>query len=486
MRTRNYRLLAASTVLVSSWATAQLDPLTTMVNPEQLREDLEVVRRSVEQVHPDPYRYQPVEQLGMRFDSVAASIREPMTAEDFMRAVRPLFHAIGSAETRLLPSAALQQAYAHQVKLIPFTVAVINGRLYVDEELKGFRSLPTAAELLKVNGRSGAEILALLRKAQVPEGADTTLLDRRIEQDFPLMYRRSVEAADRFVVEYRDLSGATGQREIFALTKDEMRQSRRPKGLQVQPWRLEAIPATRTAWLTLSTFNAAALLEQRINPERFLSDVLGALRKSEAATLVIDVRGAGGEDPGMAEAVFSLIAQQPFRVLKSMYVRSGRVPDSYRYAEPAPEFFASAEGAYMPEHNGRRVLKADDPRLEKLEPAATAFQGKVYVVCNGSTTGAAAAFVMMAKRTGRARTVGEETGSNAASFCGGRKMHFTLPNTGCVLHVPMTCFVPEGTPSGPLDRGEMPTYGVPPRVQDLAQGRDTVREALLNLVAEMQ
>ncbi|MBP8823958.1 MAG: hypothetical protein KBH07_09960 [Flavobacteriales bacterium] len=478
--------LIAGAMCIATWAGAQLDPLRAMYGPEQLREDLEVVRRSVQQVHPDPYRYLAEEQLGMRFDSAAAVLREPMTAEAFMRAVLPALRAIGDAGTRLDPSTALQQAYAHTVPMIPFTVSVINGRLYVDEELKGFRSLPTACELLGINGRTAAELLALLRGGQVPEGGDTTLLDRGIERDFPLLYRRHVEAADRFEVQYRGLEGATGMREVFALTKDEMARSHRGKGIRMQPWRLEELAASHTAWLTLRTFEPAELEEQRINPERFLSDVLNALRKAGTSTLVIDVRGAQGNDPGMAEQVFGLIAQQPYRVLKSMYVRSGKVPDSYRYAEPAPGFFASAEGAYMPEHDGRRVLKADDPRLDKLKPSEHAFQGKVYVVCNGMTTGAAAAFAMMAKRTGRGRTVGEETGSNAAAFCGGRILQFTLPNTGCVLHVPMVCFVPEGNPGGPADRGELPTYPVPQRAEDLAQGRDTVREALLNLLAETQ
>ncbi len=478
-------VLAAGALSMAMWAGAQGDPLSTSYLPESLREDLQVVRRSVEQAHPDPYRYKPKEEMAMLFDSVAASIREPMTADRFIQAVLPVLKAMGDAATGLRPSAAVQQAYAHTVPLVPFTVAVIQGRLYVDQELKGFRSLPTACELLRINGRTAAEVLALLRGAQVPEGADTTLLDRRIEQDFPLLYHRHVEAAKRFEVEFRSMDGVVGTREIFALTRDEMQQTHRPKGVGLAPWRLEEVAGTRTAWLTLATFNAEELLERRINPERFLSDALLALRKREVTTLVIDVRGASGIDPGMAEQVFAMVATQPYRVLKSMYVRSGIIPDSYRYADPAPDFFASAEGAYLPEHDGRRVLKADDPRLEKLQPAKEAFQGKVYVVGDGLTTGAAAAFVMLAKRSGRARTVGEETGSNATSFCGGRTMQFTLPNTACVLELPLTCFVPEGTPSGPADHGERPMYAVPQRAEDLAQGRDTVREALLLLIKEM-
>jgi hypothetical protein len=65
-------------------------------------------------------------------------------------------------------------------------------------------------------------------------------------------------------------------------------------------------------------------------------------------------------------------------------------------------------------------------------------------------------------------------------------MTVTLPNSGCVLQVPLTCFVPEGKPTGPRDRGEMPASRVSERADDLAQGKDTVREALLYLIGEMQ
>lgn len=479
-------ILIVGAALAMLGACAQENALTKVSSPEALREDLAIIRQTLEQAHPDPYRYRSKAELDQLFDGIGDSFTVPITAEDFMQLTLPAFRAIGDAGTILSPPPALQDIYDHSEPLIPISVAVIGGRLYLDEELKGFRSLPTACELVKINGRSAAKVLGKLRNAQIPEGADTTLLDRRIERNFPEMYRRYVEDAEKFVITYRTADGATDERELFALTKDQMRQTYRPKGYDLQPWRLEEFPATNSAWLTMGTMDPSELERQRISPERFLSSVLDALNKRKTSTLVIDMRGATGQDLGLAEQVFSIIGQEPYRVVKSMSIRSGRVPDSYRYATPTPEFFASVGGMYMPEAKGRRELKVDDPRLQPIKPLSRAFQGKVYVVSDGLTTGAAAAFVMMAKRSGRARTVGEELGSNATSFCGGRFLEITLPRSGCVLHVPLTRYVPDGTPSGPADRGELPNYRVPQRALDLAQGKDTVRDALLNLIAEMQ
>lgn len=465
---------------------AQEDPQAKVNYPEDLREDFSIIRQTVEQAHPDPYRYHTKVELDRLFDHVASSFTGPLTAEGFISATLPVFQAIGDAGNLLAPPVPLADAYEHSAPLIPFSVAVIDDRLFLDEEMKGFRSLPSGCELLRINDLSATDLLAKLRGAQVPEGADTTLLDRRIERDFPVMYMRFVEPGGKFDITYRTSDGTTGEKEVFALTKDQMRQMYTPKGHDLQPWRMEELPGIRTAWLTMGTLDRDELQRQRITPERFLNNAMEALRKGNVSTLVIDVRGAGGNDPGLAEQVYALIAKAPYRVVKSVSIRSGRVPDSYRYAAPAPEFFASVGDMFLPELKGRRELRPDDPRLMSVQPVSKAFQGKVYVVCDGLTTGAGAAFVMMAKRSGRASTVGEETGSNAASFCGGQVLEVTLPRTGCVLHVPLRRFVPDGSPEGPADKGELPKHRVSQRPDALAKGTDRVREGLVQLITEMQ
>src|SRR5690606_26971774 len=125
------------------------------------------------------------------------------------------------------------------------------------------------------------------------------------------LYRRHVERAGKFTIRFRTADGTEGEHELFALSKDEMRQSYRPKGYALQPWRLEEFPPIGTAWLTMNTMEPGDLDAARIVPEKFLSSVLNALNKGKASTLVIDVRGANGHDLGIAEQVFSIIGLQP-------------------------------------------------------------------------------------------------------------------------------------------------------------------------------
>lgn len=454
--------------------------------PEELRQDLELVRSTVHQSHPDPYRYHTRPELDRAFDELSASLAQPMTSEQFVAAFTPVLRLMGDAHTELGPPAPLMEAYRHSEPLLPLKVAVIDDGLYVDEELKGFRSVPSGSRITAVNGHAAGDILRTLRGSLLADGTDSGLIDRRVEQEFPVLYRRLVERADAFTLAFTAPDGQARTEQLFALSGDEIERSYVPKGLDLRKWRMEAMPEINTAWLTLTTLDNEALAKDGIASARFLESVRDELTKNGTTTLVIDVRGAGGVDLGMAEQVFALIAQRPFRVIQNMTVRSAQAPDSYRYAAPAEEFYAAVGGSYLPDPNGRMTLRPDDPRLEEVRNDAKAYGGKVYVVCDGLTREAGAAFVMLAKRTGRARVVGEETGSNALSFCAGKELEITLPRTHCVLRVPLTRFVPEGAVTGPVDRGEQPDHVVTQRPWGLTKGRDTVREALLEVVRELR
>jgi hypothetical protein len=87
---------------------------------------------------------------------------------------------------------------------------------------------------------------------------------------------------------------------------------------------------------------------------------------------------------------------------------------------------------------------------------------------------------------GRGRVFGVEVGSNAFSFTGGRELVTTLPSSGLELKMALVRYVPEGMPSGPLVHGERPHHEVEQQAWGIAKGRDTLREALLEVIRELR
>ena len=202
--------------------------------------------------------------------------------------------------------------------------------------------------------------------------------------------------------------------------------------------------------------------------------------------MVIDLRGAGGRDMAMAGLVHSAIAKAPFKVLDELVVRSIAPPQARASHIIPEEFYASTHARWSTAVQGSYRLPVNDERLAEQGPMPNAFQGKVYLVCDGRTRDAAAVLAMLAGRTQRARTIGEELGSNAFGFSGGPEWLVTAPNSGLRFHIPLLKYVPAGRGEGPVDRGEQPDHEVYRSSDGLVRGKDSIRAALLEMIRELR
>lgn len=473
--------------VLASALLAQRMPQGHTFYPELLHEDLEALREVVHHTHPDPYRYVSRAELDRLFDAVRDSIRTPMSAQGFTAAIMPIFHSIGCAHTYASQTEAALSEELRSARLIPLKVRVIDGGLFVESEPKGFRSIPLGSRIHGINDLTARQVLDRMSDHLVTDGRDTHYRDHLVEQDFPLLYHRFVEPfAGSFKVRFEAPDGALGERIIMGMTMQEIADSQRALRMPLPLWRSNVYEDLGAMWVTLSTLDADTLAKAGFKPEQFLADLLKVLKRDQVKVLVLDIRGAGGRELAMAEMVFGMIAKEPYRVVRSMAVRSNNLPDRYDFTKPEAEFYASINGQYLPDGDGALVLRPDDPRLRFLEPTGKAFSEKVFVVTDGGTREAGAALAIMARRSGRARLVGKPTGTNALSFCGGREVVLTAPRTGVRFHIPLIRYTFDGMPSGPTDMGEMPHLDAAPVQWGLAKGRDTVRGALLEMLRELR
>jgi len=464
-----------------AWCMAQSGALDRRFYPEELREDLEAVRNAVHHLHPDPYRFTSKALLDQRFDSVSAALAVPITATEYQRALAPLLRSVGDAHLRTTLPSDQEQLLRHATPLLPVSVRVIEGALYMEEELMGFRSIPPGNRVRRINGIPSERILAELGAFITTDGANEAYVERIVERDFMRLLALRYGTPMQYTIEHSGTDGVLRTNVLRALTGEEMARSYRPATAPLRPWRMEAFEEEHTGWITLRTLERDSLNAEGIDPARLLDQFLQEVRSRELRTLVIDVRGAGGADLGMAELVFSLVAKEPYRVVREISMRQ---PEG-SVEGPAP-VYASVNDRSLPEGDRAIRIASDDPRLAFTKPYDKAFQGKVYVVCDGLTRDAGAAFVMLAKRSGRARIVGEEVGSNSRSFCGGREVIIVTPRSRMQLHVPLSRFVPEGQGDGPAEHGERPHHTVSQQPWGLVKGRDTVKSSLLEMIRELQ
>lgn len=467
------RSLALVPVLALAWNIhAQSGHRQSILYPEQVREDTEVLRTLLYASHPDPYRYATKVELDARIDRLIAGLSAPITTEHYLDSLMPVFRMLGDAHCHPEPGVEEMDRLQHHALLIPLRVRWLGSGLYVDEELKGFRSLPPAARIVSINGLEIEGILGRMSGMVVADGANTTLRQRLIERDFPLFLNRVLGDTAAYRLRF-EFNGLEEERVVFAMTGDEIMRSRKPAGPELLPWRAEWHPESGTVWTTITTLDPGAVERSGQSMSRFLPAVLQEAERNNAYTLVVDLRGASGGDPAAAETIFAAFALEPFNAIRRSPLGGNGQP--LRSAQAGPnlppeEFFMSVDG---------------DARGMKF-PLPNAYKGRVYLLADGATCDAAALLVMLAKRTGRARVVGEETGSNALRFTGGGETMTTLPHSGIRVHMPAQLFLPEGEPSGPADRGEFPNYPLEQQPWGVGTGRDTVKETVLRMLSEMQ
>jgi len=454
--------------------------------PERLHMDIELLRSTIHEAHPDPYRYHTKAELDKLIDAVRDSIERPMGIVDFQTALLPIFKAVGDAHCASEWPREQEDHLRKHALLIPIQVRILPEGLFLEDELKGFRSIPVGSRIISINERPVDRIMEQLLATVVTDGANRTYAERVVEREFPQRYYTYVEQAESFHVRYITPAKATEQKMLFALSGADIARTRKPTGASLLPWGARFEQESSTMWVTMRTLDPDSLMRADQRPERFMDALLEDTRKNQAKTMVIDLRGAGGPDLAIAETVFSAIAKVPFQVLGDMVVRSIAPPEQRSSHMVPVDFYASSHSGFLPGAQGSYRLPQNDPRLAENTPLDKAFQGKVYVVCDGMTRDAAAALVMMARRTNRARVVGEETGSNAHGFTGGAEWVVTAPNSGLKFHVPLLKYIPAGHGEGPMDRGEQPNHQAYEDPGAMAKGRDSIRDSLLELIRELQ
>lgn len=478
--------MALGFLISGSWQVSGQSYHDRVLYPERLRDDVELLRAAIHEAHPDPYRYHTKAELDAIFDQVRDSIIRTMSVVEFEQALMPIFRGLGDAHCYADRPPSLVNALDREASLLPLQVRILPEGVFVEEELKGFRSIPVGSRVVSINGNSIEAIMDRLMATVVCDGANRSYAERVVEREFNVRYNLYVERSSTYKVAFVGPDKLPGERTVFAMTGEQIASTRKPKGTGLLPWGSTWHADHDVLWVNLRTLDSDSLTEADQRPDRFLQAMLSEAQKSKVRTLVIDLRGAGGRELAMAELVFSSIAKTPFKVLDGMVVRSIAPPPPRASVAVPEDFYATTNSRFLLAGQGDYRLPETDSRLSEHLPMTKAFSGKVYVLCDGYTRDAAAALVMMVRRTKRGRVVGEETGSNAFGFTGGPRWTITAPGSGLRFQVPLLKYIPAGRGEGPMDRGEQPNHQAYQTAAGVVRGQDRIRSSLLEMIKELE
>lgn len=481
---------------------------------DELREDFTVLRKVLEEAHIGLYRYRIKASADSLFDAQYRQLNRPMTELEFLRIVNPVMTAIRDEHTFVLPSTDYwdseigQTVYSanssqSKAKLFPFFVKIIDGKIYVDNNLSSDTTIPVGTEIVSVNGEASAEVLATLFPTVHTNGFVETFRYRNLEQ-FSL-----TQTYNRFIVNYALYIGSPenfqlaiqkpGKREIekvlvSALTSRDIYNYywRRYSSINDFKKRKEdPVEFTQMgddiAYLRLSDFHDAVWRKYNHSFSTEYRNDFAFIKEKNIQNLVIDLRGNEGGNPGIAIDMLKYICTKPYRPYEYHEVLNYRFPSFRKYVRdtaalpnlPDSLFIKTQQNTFR-----NNTQAASESWSRPMQPVSQPYQGKIYVLINGATGSAASIFATLI-RVNRpdAIFIGEESGGDMEGPVSGSGLDIILPHTRLRADVPyIRRVINLNGYTNKKGRGIFPDHVITPTVKDLIDKVDTELEFTLSLI----
>jgi hypothetical protein len=359
-----------------------------------------------------------------------------MTADEFYTVAAPVVARIGCGHSRLwMPEGYWGEA---PPRFFPMKLKFLNGKAYALKYYGKEELLEPGSEIVAIDGVPVTEIVRTLMEGVSGDGFNMGNRLDRLERRFHLVYALYYGYPKEFRVSCRPVGGGDIQVQILpSVSIAVIGGGFYPKPLLA----FQVLERESIAVITMNNFNSYDDLERY---ERFIDDAFDRIDRLGIRNLILDLRDNDGGDPFSASYLLSYLAPKQITY----------------FAKPYFNYISLA----LP-----------------LSPKENRFTGKLYTLINErcfSTTGHLSA-LMKYHQIGT--FVGSETGGTYT--CNDAVNVTTLENTQIQAQIARATFRVE-VQEIRRDGGIEPEYNIEPKIEDIVDGTDTVKEFLLSLIAD--
>ncbi len=431
-----------------------LKPIRPILIPEissdGLMKDLRLSRNALLSLHPAAKRYQSVAQIERKIEVLE---RQFYTGKDLAKAYlgfAGLFQTLGSGLTSLKPESQellTKRVLFDQPDKLPFCFRIVEDFLVITHNATGNSLLDPGTVVHEIDGRPTRKILDSISALLPLEGTDERnkkpLLAVAPGQEypwfdvlFPLLYPNPDQ------IHLLNVLPAGQKTNYEVLVRGVNRQERDRRLVRYGVWMLQPDSAFEVKWLDKDSLAVVQVkkFEREWIPEdweKYLSTFIRQAETKKHHGLVIDLRGATGNDRWFAEALFRY-----FTVLKE-----AQPTDQFRakYRMISSDFSPYLTTDDSADLNlSDRIAAVEDTAFllrEELEEVSSrrvpVYKGRIWLLTDGATGDGVYQFVRRMKSQGRgimiaAHGLGPTTGRAQAPI--GR---LRLPGSGIVVEIPL-------------------------------------------------
>jgi hypothetical protein len=420
---------------------AQKISLDTTLSAAAMTEDFNYLRKMLETTAPGLYAHQTPERVKIMFDSIAATLQQPLAFHHFYSKIAFVIAELHCEHSQALPDKGLldqimKESYFLPLQLDftgPHPIIIVNGT--TDTSFK------PGDEVVSINGRAMHSIKDELYRYLPADGFITSSKAQSISSmSFNFFYTLFIDRPKRYEVEIKkregksitrvfekDLSFAAITRNALAnpVNKIVLAASERAKVRRKENFTLEFIPEKQAAFLTVRTFGV-----EKAPYEKKIAKFFREIKQKSVRNLVIDLSYNDGGEEERAAFLLSYLVSKPTKMAESEFLVTDRDED-LKLAEFPDKIRKNKYDYISPLKDGKSMVKLSEYAMElaTIEPKADRFDGKVFLYVNGRTASAASTFAAIVQSNNLATIIGEET---AGAYKGGGvaiAVNLSLPNS---------------------------------------------------------
>ena len=440
-------------------------PPAESLSAAQAREELDRLYEGLQAAHYDLFARRPRAQYDALYRKMRSELTGPVDPaalrRDFQR-----FVAYGNvAHARIDPPMAAWEAHrAAGGKAFPLFVRVVEGRVFVQDDVSGVEGIALGDEVLSVDGVPALTWLDRFR-ALVPADNDY-LAYTQMEMQLPMLAWWLGDRAEQWTVAMTDSADRRHDYILPARSRAEFeaaRAARRPRFELDTNERIARITADRIGYLRPGPFYDNR--PESTNPwdpaafRVFIDDAFSRFLASDVDAVLIDVRDNPGGDNSFSDLMLAWFADKPFHFSPRFEIRvseaavasnAARLPDASGDPEATSVKLAAAYAGKKPGSHVTFPIPLVQPRKGRR------FTKPVYLLINRHSYSNTVLVAAIAQDYGFATVLGEETSDLASTYGAAEK--FTLPLTGIEVTFPKARILrPNGNPE---PRGVIPDIAI--------------------------
>jgi hypothetical protein len=407
---------------------------------DTLKDELKQLKVMLEKNHPAPYMFISKKEFNKVFQEQMAKIDHPMDVREFYNISAPLISMIGCGHTQIeLPEKFWE---GKNNNTFPVELIFIDDKAYVQSFYQERAEIPIGSEIISVNSIPIQEIIHSAKSIISSDGKNETWKYVSLSDEFGYYYTILYGASETFKIEYKD-AGKKGinsttlkSKKFWELTKNSKVTSTGDPNLD-----FEILQNKNLAVLTISSLEYYDKTDEfRV----FLDSTFKEIKKQKITNLILDVRGNVGGDPICTAMLLSYLQKEATPFFKKVY---------------APQY------AY---------LAKPIPVKENY-----AFNGELYVLINGGCASSTGFLCALLKYNNTGTFIGEETAGTYEC----NDSHYSHYTKETRLNIKLAHITFTTAAKGiSREHGIKPDYPVKPKINDVINGDDTVKEFAYSLI----